>query len=203
MIVQRKQCIKINSIGQQCAHVAMNGSDMCAFHDTSRRRRCLAITEKTGKQCNAVPLVGQNVCAHHLQHAKRFRGVTQVIEKKPDFPDTVPFDELPPESTEPDPIQQFLEITDSKEFVKAILDSRLFKEYIVDGLRARTIPPTVLMRLMDEGWGKPVDRVEHTGKDGQPIETISEVRMVVVKPKTLELHDETIDALPVVNESRH
>lgn len=68
-----------------------------------------------------------------------------------------------------------------KRFAKAVLDSQEFKQYIVDGIMKRDLPPAVLCRLIDHGWGKPPDRVEHTGTDGKPIEMITEVRRVVVR----------------------
>ena len=73
------------------------------------------------------------------------------------------------------------DITDSKAFALAVLGSREFRAYIVNSLNLGDLPSAVLCRLMDYGWGKPVDRVEHTGKDGQPIETVTEVRRVIVR----------------------
>ena len=66
-------------------------------------------------------------------------------------------------------------------FSEAVLNSEEFRFYIIEGLTEKTIPPAVLCRLIDHGWGKPPDRVEHTGKDGLPIETITEVRRVIVR----------------------
>jgi hypothetical protein len=40
------------------------------------------------------------------------------------------------------------------------------------------LPSAVITRLMDHAWGKPVERVEHTGKGGEPI--VTEVRRVIV-----------------------
>jgi hypothetical protein len=69
-----------------------------------------------------------------------------------------------------------------EDFAEAVLRSIEFRRYIVNTLTLGCIPPAVLTRLMDmsRGWRKPADRVVHTGKDGQPIETITEVRRVVV-----------------------
>lgn len=72
------------------------------------------------------------------------------------------------------------DITDSKQFAVAVLDSREFRSYIVNGLILGTIPSAIVTRMMDYGWGKPPDRVEHTGKDGNPIETVTEVRRTIV-----------------------
>jgi hypothetical protein len=75
------------------------------------------------------------------------------------------------------------DITDSKAFALAVLDSREFRQYIVSGLTLGNLPgfASILGKLMDHAWGKPPERVEHTGKDGKPIETITEVRRVIVR----------------------
>ena len=65
-----------------------------------------------------------------------------------------------------------------KAFAEAVLTSEEFRLYIIEGLTNRDLPPAVLCRLMDHGWGKAPDRVEHTGKDGEPI--VTEVRRVIV-----------------------
>lgn len=72
------------------------------------------------------------------------------------------------------------DITDSKEFALAVLASREFRSYIVNSLLLGSLPAAVVIRMMDYGWGKPPDRVEHTGKDGNPIETVTEVRRTIV-----------------------
>jgi hypothetical protein len=75
-----------------------------------------------------------------------------------------------------------LEHLTGKEFAEAVLDSLEFRKYICEGVRFGTIPSAILVRLIDHGWGKPPDRIEHTGKDGKPIETtVTEVRRVVVR----------------------
>jgi hypothetical protein len=90
-------------------------------------------------------------------------------------------------------IPRFEDITDAKAFALAVLSSREFRQYIVNSLALGTLPPGVITRLMDYGWGKPPDRVEHTGKDGQPIETVTEVRRVIVH-ETRRPEDEDVDA---------
>jgi hypothetical protein len=82
-----------------------------------------------------------------------------------------------PANPEPDE-RQALERLTGKDFAQAVLDSLEFRRYILDGLRFSSIPAAVLCRLMDHGWGKAPDRVEHTGKDGEPI--VTEVRRVVI-----------------------
>lgn len=88
----------------------------------------------------------------------------------------------------PDSRPRLEDIADSKAFALAVLDSREFRQYVVSGLTLGNLPgfATILGKLMDYGWGKPVDRVEHTGRDGQPIETVTEIRRVVVHVNALE-----------------
>lgn len=76
---------------------------------------------------------------------------------------------------------------DAEKFCKAVLDSYEFRQYIIHGLTLGSIPAAVMIRVMDmAGWQKPPERIEHTGKDGQPIETITEVRRIVVRPHVPE-----------------
>ena len=82
------------------------------------------------------------------------------------------------------------DITDSKAFALAVLSSREFRSYIVNSLVLGELPSAVICRLMDYGWGKPPERVEHTGKDGRPIETITEVRRVIIRGQQPEQDDD-------------
>lgn len=87
------------------------------------------------------------------------------------------------------------DITDSKAFALAVLDSYEFRSYIVNSLVLGELPSAVLCRLMDYGWGKPVDRVEHSGR----VETaITEVRRVIIRveqPAELPDDDEIVESL--------
>ena len=89
-----------------------------------------------------------------------------------------PPSDAPAQFTPPAP--QLEDIEDSKAFSIALLNSREFRQYILNSLTLGTIPPAIITRVMDYGWGRPADRVEHTGKDGQPIETVTEVRRIIV-----------------------
>ena len=105
-----------------------------------------------------------------------------------------------------------LESTDNaKDFAKAVLTSLDFCEYIVEGLRTRTISPTILIRLMDyaEDWGKPVDKIEHVGDAA-----VTEIRRVVVSTRdetssagdpTQDLQAEDLDVpmIPVAPKRMH
>lgn len=72
------------------------------------------------------------------------------------------------------------DIADSEAFARAVLSSREFRSYIVDGLVLGSLPPAVILRVMDMGgWTKPPERIEHTGRDGRPIETVKIIRVIV------------------------
>lgn len=87
--------------------------------------------------------------------------------------------------TEPT-VERLLDVTDPKAFCAGILESREFRQYIVHGITLGDLPPAVMCRIIDHAWGKPPDRIEHTGKDGNPIETITEVRRVIVRENSIE-----------------
>lgn len=85
-------------------------------------------------------------------------------------------------------IVDLLDIADPTEFCKQIVRSREFRQYIMNGIVLGTIQPAVLTRVIDHAWGKPPERVEHTGKDGQPI--VTEVRRVIVRPEPRTFGDD-------------
>lgn len=79
--------------------------------------------------------------------------------------------------------QRLEDITDTKAFAEAVLNSFEFRQYIVHGLTLGSLPPAILNRIMDmAGWPGGAKRVEHSGPNGKPIEMITEVRRVVVRP---------------------
>lgn len=92
------------------------------------------------------------------------------------------------------PVQRLEDISgDAEKFCKAVLDSFEFRQYIVHGLTLGSIPAAVMLRIMDKaGWQKPPEQIEHTGKDGKPIE-ITEVRRVIVQAKALPADSATKD----------
>jgi len=190
-ILSQDCCTEINSIGLRCAHRAVRDGK-CGFHARDRRM-CAAILED-GSRCGRMPMVGSKTCPAHVRWKKL---VADDREGRPPEPAPLEQSEDLPFS-EADPFEQIIAITDAREFAKAVLESREFREYIVEGLRSRDLSPTVIIRLMDyaEGWGKPPERVEHTGKDGQPI--VTEVRRVVIRvsDRRAELEEETVEALP-------
>lgn len=81
---------------------------------------------------------------------------------------------------EPEPEDPKFEVTNAADFAKAILESLEFRQYVVLNLKNGKLPAAIVLRFMDyaEGWGKPPERIEHTGKDGDAI--ITEVRRVIV-----------------------
>lgn len=83
------------------------------------------------------------------------------------------------------------DITDSKAFALAVLGSREFRQYIINGLTLGELPPGIVTRLMDLGWGRPADRVEHTGKDGQPI--VAEIRRILIHVPASEEEEDVVD----------
>ena len=55
--------------------------------------------------------------------------------------------------------EQLADISDPKEFCARVLASREFRQYLMNGIVLGDIPPMILARMMDHGWGKPPERV--------------------------------------------
>lgn len=98
---------------------------------------------------------------------------------------------------EPSETEKLVDISDGKAFATAVLDSRDFRQYVVDALKLGNVPgfSGILTRLMDHAWGKAPDKVEITGKDGQPIEQVTTVRRVVVHPTGDRSLDEDLETV--------
>lgn len=72
---------------------------------------------------------------------------------------------------------------DAKAFCEAVLNSAEFRQYVVSGLLLGSIPAAILSRVMDvAGWPKSADVHKLVGANGGPIETVTEVRRVIVDP---------------------
>jgi hypothetical protein len=84
----------------------------------------------------------------------------------------------------------------AKQFCRALLATPQYRESLLRRILMDDLPPAVECKLWEYAYGKPVDRIEHTGKDGHPIETITEVRRVIIRSHIPE--DE-----PVVKEVTH
>lgn len=67
-----------------------------------------------------------------------------------------------------------------RDFCRGVLQSREYRQSVLDRITLGLLPPAVECKMYDYAYGKPPDRVEHTGKDGRPIESITEVRRVVI-----------------------
>lgn len=91
-----------------------------------------------------------------------------------DVPDPRPEDKRPDTDYE-----TLLDVTDPKVFCQKLLETREFRQYLMNGIVLGDLPPAVMCRVIDHAWGKPVERIEHTGKAGAPI--ITEVRRVIVR----------------------
>lgn len=171
------RCFETNSIGIRCGHAAVVGGKWCGFHNPWRKR-CYALKDD-GTRCVRGPMVGMKFCAAHVGY-KGTRAEDEI---------------LPPPPTEESILAEELaespfldvQITDPQEFAQAVLQSRDFRQYILIGLQTQELPSSVILRLMDYAWGKPVERVEHTGKDGQPI--VTEVRRVVIRVNATPVED--------------
>jgi hypothetical protein len=66
-------------------------------------------------------------------------------------------------------------------FAKQILSSAEYRSSLQRRVVMDELPPAVETMLWHFAYGKPKERIEHTGKDGQPIETITEVRRVIIR----------------------
>lgn len=89
-------------------------------------------------------------------------------------PRAKPTADAPLQVVEPD----ILDLT-GIEFCQGIVDSREYRESILRRVLLDELAPAVECRLLDMAWGKAPQRLEHTGKDGQPIE-ITRVERVII-----------------------
>src|SRR5438477_7196033 len=80
-----------------------------------------------------------------------------------------------------------LDVSDPKVFCQKVLETREFRQYIMNGIALGDLPPAIMCRIIDHVWGKPPERVEHTGKDGAPI--ITEIRRAIVRHDAFDEED--------------
>ena len=59
------------------------------------------------------------------------------------------------------------------QFAKAVLESSEFRQYIIKGLSTRDIPAAILTKLMDHGWGKPLEKLEVKTTTGSDLDSLS------------------------------
>jgi len=101
---------------------------------------------------------------------------------------------LPEEPAAPSEREPLFELS-IKDFCRGVLSSREYRQSVFDRVALGTLPPAVEIRMYDYAYGKPVDRIEHTGEGGAPI--ITEVRRVVVRaedrqPETNDKSEDTV-----------
>ena len=80
---------------------------------------------------------------------------------------------------------------DATEFCRKLVESKMFREYILRGIILGDLPSAMATRVADHGMGKPPERIEHTGKDGEPI--VTEVRRVIVHAQNDAMDDLLVD----------
>lgn len=131
--------------------------------------QCTA-TNSLGLRCGHVALPSTDRC--------QFHPYPQEIEVPATTPAVI--------TSEPEPEQVLFEVTSAAEFAKSVLESFEFQQYVLKNLNNGRISASIILRLMDyaDGWGKPPERVEHTGKDGEAI--VTEVRRVIIHAETPE-----------------
>ena len=81
-----------------------------------------------------------------------------------------------------------------RDFCRQVVASPEFRRYLLNGFVLGDLPPAVVCRVLDHAWGRPVERHELSGPDGDPI--ITEVRRVIVRAKPVEdiLEDDDLPA---------
>ena len=65
-----------------------------------------------------------------------------------------------------------------KDFCKGVLESYEYRQSILQRVTLGTLPPAVELRMYDYAYGKPVEKHELTGENGDPI--VTEVRRIIV-----------------------
>ena len=65
-----------------------------------------------------------------------------------------------------------------RDFCRGVLQSLEYRQSVKDRIALGTLPPAVECRMYDYAYGKPVEHVEHTGKDGGAI--VTRVERVIV-----------------------
>lgn len=78
------------------------------------------------------------------------------------------------------PLDSLVALT-GPQFAEAILSSPEFRRFIIVGLTLGTLPSAVICRLMDYGWGKPVEHVELSGEV-----RVARVERVIIDAPTKE-----------------
>lgn len=101
-----------------------------------------------------------------------------------------------PEAPAEPSVRDLVDVSDPKKFCEGIVASYEFRQYIISGFSLGTLPAAVVCRVLDHLWGKPLERVEHTGKNGTPI--VTEIRRVIVRAHSGPNDEEEAEAVPAV-----
>jgi hypothetical protein len=149
-----------------------------------RRQFCIA-SNNQGIRCGNYALDGLDTCTFHSNKPDRDAVFQNKEQNRPREEQN---------RREALTALEYMESSDnSQDFSKAVLTSLDFAEYIADGLRTKTLPASIVLRLMDyaEGWGKPSEKVEHSNPDGA---VVTEIRRTIVRAKQEETEtpEETI-----------
>jgi hypothetical protein len=80
-----------------------------------------------------------------------------------------------------------------REFAEKVLASKEYRASLYRRVLLDELPAQIEALLYYYAAGKPTERVEHTGKDGKPIESVHEVRRIIVhqRPQLEELDEDT------------
>jgi hypothetical protein len=81
------------------------------------------------------------------------------------------------------------------DFCKNILQSKEYRDFVIHRIYTRNLPPAIEQLFYHYAYGKPVERLEHTGANGAPINTVTEIRRVIVRP-AVDMYDESDDTRP-------
>jgi hypothetical protein len=85
------------------------------------------------------------------------------------------------------------EIT-ARSFCRGILSSHEYRLSIERRIFLNELPAAVECLLYHYAYGKPTERVEHTGKNGDPI--VTEVRRVIVRAEPRDFEEESVPTRP-------
>lgn len=70
-----------------------------------------------------------------------------------------------------------------QDFCRGILRSRDYRKALLLRVRIGDLPPAIESLIYHYAEGKPVDRVEHMGKDGKPIQLAVAIKRIIIDPK--------------------
>lgn len=110
-----------------------------------------------------------------------------------------------------EPGERFVDLAacSPKQFCKQILESVEFRQYLLNSITLGSIPPAVVLRLMDVAWGKPTERLEVTdttnrfeGADPAALEARA-MELATLARQLRERERPPLDADDVEDQTRH